>query len=107
MGCRCAGGTPTATEGDAVPTRPTPNALTPRAETPRSGAGRAVRRTGAGALALAVLTAGIAGIALAGPAAAAQDPSRPTATVTRGPSCDPGGMQIQVTGGTAPYDVVL
>jgi hypothetical protein len=48
-----------------------------------------------------------AGIALAGPAAAAQDPGKPTATVTRGPSCDPGGIQIQVTAGTAPYDVVL
>jgi hypothetical protein len=48
-----------------------------------------------------------AGIAVAGPAAAAQDPRAPQATVSRGPSCDPGGMEIQVTAGTAPYDVVL
>ena len=97
-----AGGCRATTEGDAVPTRPTPSALTPRADTPSSGI--RPRTAGTGLLAVAVLAAGIA---LAGPAAAAQDPSKPTATVTRGPSCDPGGIQIQVTGGTAPYDVVL
>jgi hypothetical protein len=73
--------------------RPTPDALTPRAI-----------MLGSVLLAMAALTAGIA---LAGPAAAAQDPSKPSATVTRGPSCDPGGIQIQVTAGTAPYAVVL
>ena len=87
------------TEGDAVPRRPTPDALTPSA-----GAGRAPRRALTALLTLALCTAGIG---LAGPAAAAHDPGKPTATVTRGPSCDPGGMQIQVTAGTAPYDVVL
>jgi hypothetical protein len=58
-----------------------------------------------GALVAGALLAG--GVALAAPAAAAGDPSAPTAAVTRGPSCDPGGMEITVTAGTAPYAVVL
>ena len=62
------------------------------------------RRAATALLALAGVTAALAG---AGPAAAAQDPTRPSATVTRGPSCDPGGIQVQVTGGSAAYDVVL
>src|SRR5690348_16809804 len=88
-----------ATEGDAVPTRPTPDALTPG-----SGARKGQRRAATALLALAGVAAALAG---AGPAAAAQDPTRPSATVTRGPSCDPGGIQVQVTGGSAAYDVVL
>lgn len=104
MKCRWGGGRRAATEGDAVPMRPTPNALTPRAETPSSGISTALRRATTALLALAAVAAGVA---IAGPASAAEDPSRPTATVTRGPSCAPGGIQIQVTAGSAPYDVVL
>ena len=88
MECRCTGGMLLRTyEGDAVPRRPTrPRALA----------------------AVLLLPAALLGlVALAGPASAAQDPSAPQATVTRGPSCDPGGMEIKVVAGTAPYAVRL
>ena len=58
-------------------------------------------------VALAVLLAAVLGTAVAGPADAAQDPARPQATVTKGPSCDPGGMEFEVVAGTAPYAVRL
>ncbi len=48
-----------------------------------------------------------AGLAAAPPAAAVDDPSRPDARVTHGPSCRPGGLVVEVTGGTAPYVVRL
>lgn len=48
-----------------------------------------------------------AGIALAAPAAAVDDPSRPDARVTHGPSCRPGGVVVEVVGGTAGYEVTL
>ncbi|TFV61656.1 hypothetical protein E4P41_09560 [Geodermatophilus sp. DF01-2] len=48
-----------------------------------------------------------AGIAVAGPAAAVDDPARPDARVTHGPSCRPGGVVVEVTGGTAGYAVTL
>ena len=47
---------------------------------------------------LALLGAGLAVLATAAPALAAQDPARPQATVTRGPSCEPGGLEIKVAG---------
>ena len=47
------------------------------------------------------------GIAAAGPAWAVDDPTRPDARVTHGPSCRPGGVAVEVTGGTVAYDVVL
>src|SRR4051794_1437740 len=87
MECRCNGGAGRTTEGDAVPTRPTTDGLR--------------------AAAFASLLFLAAGVALAGPAAAAQDPAAPQATVTKGPSCDPGGMEIEIVAGTAPYSVVL
>lgn len=77
-------------EGDAVPSWPTP-----------------LTRSRIALLVLATAATAATATALAGPASAAQDPSRPTATVTRGPSCDPGGIQITVTAGTAAYDVRL
>ena len=49
----------------------------------------------------------LAGIALASPAAAVDDPSRPDARVTHGPSCHPGGVVVEVTGGTADYAVTF
>jgi hypothetical protein len=55
-------------------------------------------------LALALLAAGTA---LAGPAAAVDDPTRPDARITHGPSCRPGGVVVEVTGGTVGYAVTL
>jgi hypothetical protein len=54
---------------------------------------------------LLLLAAGT--VATAAPAAAAQDPSRPEGSVSRGPSCEPGGVAITVVAGTVPYRVVL
>ena len=48
-----------------------------------------------------------AGTALAGPAAAVDDPTRPDARITHGPSCRPGGVVVEVTGGTVGYAVTL
>jgi hypothetical protein len=55
-------------------------------------------------MALALLCAGIA---LAGPAIAVDDVARPDARVTHGPSCRPGGVVVEVTGGTVGYAVTL
>jgi hypothetical protein len=46
-------------------------------------------------------------VATAVPAAAVDDPTRPDARVTHGPSCSPGGLVVEVTAGTAPYFVRL
>jgi hypothetical protein len=46
-------------------------------------------------------------IALAGPAAAIEDPRRPTAEVTHGPSCGPAVVRVAVTNGTAGHRVAL
>jgi hypothetical protein len=46
-------------------------------------------------------------VALAGPAAAIEDPRRPTAEVVAGPSCGPGLVRIAVTNGTAVHQVAL
>ncbi len=48
-----------------------------------------------------------AGVATAAPAAAADDPTRPDARVTHGPSCRPGGLVVEVKAGTSPYFVRL
>jgi hypothetical protein len=48
-----------------------------------------------------------AALAAAAPAAAVDDPSRPDARVTHGPSCRPGGLVVEVVAGTAPYSVRL
>jgi hypothetical protein len=47
------------------------------------------------------------GLATAGPAAAAEDPTRPQARVVKGPSCRPGGMVIDVVARSVPYSVRL
>ena len=47
------------------------------------------------------------GIALAGPAAAVDDVARPDARVTHGRCCRPGGVVVEVTGGTVGYAVTL
>ncbi|RBY78273.1 hypothetical protein DQ238_12340 [Geodermatophilus sp. TF02-6] len=60
-----------------------------------------------------VTTAGLwavlacAGIVGAAPAAAVDDPARPDSRVTHGPSCRPGGIVVEVTGGSTPYAVTL
>jgi hypothetical protein len=48
-----------------------------------------------------------AALASAAPAAAIDDPARPDARVTHGPSCKPGGLVVEVVAGTAPYAVRL
>ncbi len=47
------------------------------------------------------------GVVVAGPAAAVDDPARPDARVTHGPSCHPGGVVVEVTAGTVAYAVTL
>jgi len=48
-----------------------------------------------------------AALAMASPAAAVDDPTRPGAEVTRGPSCRPGGIVVQVLAGAVAYTVRL
>ncbi|HZB20473.1 MAG TPA: hypothetical protein VE463_11620 [Blastococcus sp.] len=48
-----------------------------------------------------------AALAAAAPAAAIDDPTRPDARVTHGPSCNPGGLVVEVVAGTLPYTVRL
>ncbi|MFW3172580.1 hypothetical protein [Geodermatophilus sp. CPCC 206100] len=68
-----------------------------------------VTRLVPGAAAVAGLWAVLlaAGIAGAAPAAAVDDPARPDARVTHGPSCRPGGVVVEVTGGAVGYTVTL
>lgn len=49
----------------------------------------------------------LTGLAVAGPAAAIDDPRRPSATVVRGPSCGAGALRVQVVNGTEPHRVGL
>ncbi|WP_138734427.1 hypothetical protein [Modestobacter excelsi] len=46
-------------------------------------------------------------VALAGPAAAIEDPRRPFAEITHGPSCGPGVVRVEVTNGTQARRVAL
>jgi hypothetical protein len=64
-------------------------------------------RAGAAVLAGVVATLLAGGVAVAAPAAAAQGPSAPQVTVLRGPSCDPGGIQLEVAAGDVGYAVRL
>ena len=63
---------------------------------------RPVSIVGGGMLALLV-----AGVALAVPAAAVDDEVHPDVRVTHGPSCRPGGVVVEVTGGTVGHAVTL
>ena len=56
-------------------------------------------------VALCVLLVG--GVALATPAAAIEDPRRPSAKVTHGPSCGPAVVRTLVTNGAEPHRVAL
>ena len=46
-------------------------------------------------------------VALAGQAAAIEDPRRPSGEVTHGPSCGPSVVRVEVTNGTEPHAVTL
>lgn len=59
------------------------------------------------ALACLVLALAVGGLVTAAPAAAIDDPARPDARVTHGPSCRPGGLVVEVVAGTLPYAVRL
>ena len=75
--------------------------MLPTSSSARTGLPRA--RT----LALTVCGLLTTGVALAGPAAAVEDPRRPVAEVTHGPSCGPGAVRALVTNGTEPHRVSL
>jgi hypothetical protein len=79
--------------------------LTPCRRPPRCDAPAAV--VGPASVVVTALALLCAGIALAGPAAAVDDATRPDARVTHGPSCRPGGVVVEVTGGTVGYAVTL
>ncbi|MCA0144846.1 hypothetical protein [Blastococcus sp. LR1] len=66
---------------------------------------RLARSTG---IVTGLLVAAMSGaVVLAGPALAIDDPTRPNVQVTRGPSCQPGGIVVEVVAGTAAYAVRL
>jgi hypothetical protein len=74
------------------------------ARTPSTGGTRTGRRS---AILLLVLAAQALVVLAAAPAAAIDDASQPHARVTHGPSCRPGGVVVEVTGGTVPFAVTL
>jgi hypothetical protein len=49
----------------------------------------------------------LVGVAVAGPGAALEDPRRPAATVSRGPSCGSGDIRVLVVNGTEAHRVAL
>ncbi|WP_222192735.1 hypothetical protein [Modestobacter italicus] len=79
--------------------------MLPTSSSARTGLPHALTTTLTTALTAGVLLA--AGVALAAPAAALEDPRRPTATVTHGPSCGPGVVRALVTNGSEPHRVAL
>ena len=66
---------------------------------------RTARRSAVLLLAVAAVQA--AAVLAAHPAAAIDDESQPHARVTHGPSCQPGGVVVEVTGGTVAVAVTL
>ena len=78
------------------------------AEPTRTTSGRPARTArSAGAVTGLLLVLMAAALATASPAAAVDDPTRPDAEVTRGPSCRPGGIVVEISAGSAPYTVRL
>lgn len=76
--------------------------------TDQSGSTRTTSGSRAAALTGLLVTAfAAAGLVTAGPAAAIDDPTRPDARVTHGPSCRPGGLVVEVVAGTVSYSVRL
>jgi hypothetical protein len=78
-----------------------------RAGTSSAAAALPIARRSGYLLSAATAALLLGGIALASPAAAVDDPAKPDARITHGPSCHPGGVVVEVTGGTADYDVVF
>jgi hypothetical protein len=67
-------------------------------------------RSASAAAARVLATTGVlltVAVALAGPAAALEDPRRPSAEITHGPSCGPGVVRVEVTNGTQARRVAL
>ncbi|MCW2682243.1 MAG: uncharacterized protein JWP33_156 [Blastococcus sp.] len=91
-----------------MPISTTPEDAVPR-RTPSIPAPRTVRRAATSGVVLGSLVLFLFGAALAtaAPAAAVDDPARPDARVTHGPSCRPGGLVVEVVAGTARYSVRL
>ncbi|MGY1752102.1 hypothetical protein [Blastococcus sp. SYSU D01042] len=75
--------------------------------TNQSGSTRTAPGSRAAAFAGLLVALAAAGLGTAAPAAAIDDPTRPDATVTHGPSCRPGGLVVEVVAGTLPYSVRL
>jgi hypothetical protein len=90
------------TPGDDVPRRTTPISA------PRLAARPAPSATMSGVVLgnLVLLFLGVA-LATAAPAAAVDDPTRPDARVTSGPSCRTGDLVVEVVAGTSPFFVRL
>jgi hypothetical protein len=78
-----------------------------RRTAPRVASSAAPSLVSTGMLAGFVVTLFAAALAAAAPAAAIDDPSRPDARVTHGPSCRPGGLVVEVRAGTTGYAVRL
>jgi hypothetical protein len=76
------------------------------ARTPSAAAAHSTARRSASLLCV-LAAAALLGVVTAAPAAAVDDPSKPDARVTNGPSCHPGGVVVEVTGGTVAYAVTL
>ena len=76
------------------------------ARTPSAAAAHSTARRSASLL-IVLGAAALLGVATAAPAAAVDDPSRPDARVTHGPSCHPGGVIVEVTAGTVDYAVTF
>jgi hypothetical protein len=64
-------------------------------------------RRGVATIATVLATLACAAVAGAAPALAVDDPTRPDARVTHGPSCRPGGVVVEVTAGTVGHAVTL
>ncbi len=77
------------------------------ARTPSAAAALPTARRSGYLLSAATTVLLLGGVALASPAAAVDDPTKPDARVTHGPSCHPGGVVVEVTGGTVDYEVTL
>jgi hypothetical protein len=77
------------------------------ARTPSAVAAHPTARRSGSLLSAVTAALLLGGIALAAPAAAIDDPTKPDARVTHGPSCHPGGVVVEVTGGTVDYAVTL
>jgi hypothetical protein len=77
------------------------------ARTQSAAVARPIARRSASVLFTATAALLLGGVVLAAPAAAVDDPSTPDAHVTHGPSCRPGGVVVEVIGGTVDYEVTL